>query len=265
MLARFLPTPGTLRSGLLVGSVLSLFLLTACSTGSATPADPAPTTPANPPSPIATIAAPVTPAPPTITRPLATATTGPSTPPPTATATSANPTAVPTLGPSATAAAAAPTVAPTPVPSATALSANSAPTASATQEEVKIYLIALADGKAMGPVGCGDQAVAVTRTVPSTRAPLTAALRELLAIKDREYGQSGLYNALYQSNLQVEKVTIEGGKATIQLTGQLRLGGVCDNPRVTAQLEQTALQFNTVKEADIRINGKPLDQVLSLR
>ena len=79
------------------------------------------------------------------------------------------------------------------------------------------------------------------------------------------YGESGLYNALYQSDLQVESISLENGKAEIYLTGTMMLGGECDNPRVEAQLKQTALQFSTVQEVSIYINGKLLSEVLSLR
>ena len=41
------------------------------------------------------------------------------------------------------------------------------------------------------------------------------------------------------------------------------LGGVCDDPRIKAQLEESALQFNTVDKASVFINGVPLDQLLS--
>jgi hypothetical protein len=80
---------------------------------------------------------------------------------------------------------------------------------------------------------------------------LKAALVALLSIKNQNYGQSGLYNALYQSALQVDSVSIAGGKASVYLTGTLKMGGECDNPRVQAQLEQTVLQFPTVTEAAI--------------
>ncbi|MBE3066905.1 MAG: GerMN domain-containing protein, partial [Chloroflexi bacterium] len=94
---------------------------------------------------------------------------------------------------------------------------------------------------------------------------LKAALVALLSVKDQYYGQSGLYNALYQSDLQVETVSIDGGKASVFLTGTLLMGGECDAPRVQAQLEQTVLQFSTVTEAAIFINGKHLADVLSLK
>lgn len=124
---------------------------------------------------------------------------------------------------------------------------------------VNIYMIALEDGN----VGCGDGLVAVRRTIPATNAPLTAALNQLLSVKSQYYGESGLYNALYQSNLRVSRITRQGAAWRVYLTGTLQLGGVCDNPRVKAQLEQTALQFSTVKSVRFFINGKSLETLLS--
>lgn len=130
--------------------------------------------------------------------------------------------------------------------------------------QLKIFLIAVGDNGVSGPkIGCGDSAVGVVRMVPSTKAPLTAALNELLALHDKDYGQSGLYNSLYQSHLQLQSVAVVNGVATIKLTGTLTLGGVCDDPRVDAQLTNTALQFSTVHSVDISLNGKPLKEVLS--
>jgi LysM repeat protein len=126
-------------------------------------------------------------------------------------------------------------------------------------EEVEIYLIALDNGD----VGCGDRLVPMLRRIEPTRAPLAAALREVLSIKEREVGLSGLYNPLYQSDLDVESVTVEEGRATILLTGNLRLSGVCDNPRVEAQLDRLARQFSTVQQVDIRVNGVPLRELFA--
>jgi hypothetical protein len=131
---------------------------------------------------------------------------------------------------------------------------------------VQIFLIAVDDNGQTGiPVGCGDSAVPVQVEIPPTQGVLKAALVVLLSVKDQYYGQSGLYNALYQSDLQVETVRIDSGKASVYLTGTLMMGGECDAPRVQAQLEQTVLQFPTVTEAAIFINGKPLSDVLSLK
>jgi hypothetical protein len=131
---------------------------------------------------------------------------------------------------------------------------------------VQIFLIAVNDNGQTGtPVGCGDSAVPVQVEIPTTQGVLKAALVALLSIKDQYYGQSGLYNALYQSDLRVESISIAGGKASVYLAGTLKMGGECDTPRVQAQLEQTILQFPTVTEVAIFINGKPLAEVLSLK
>ncbi|MEQ8671577.1 MAG: LysM peptidoglycan-binding domain-containing protein [Aggregatilineales bacterium] len=127
-------------------------------------------------------------------------------------------------------------------------------------EQSQIYLVALGDaGRSGNPIGCDDSIIPVTVTFESTQAPLTAALTELLDINSRTYGQSGLYNALYQSDLTLTNVTIQNGEAVINMTGSLTIGGVCDQPRVEAQLRQTALQYSTVDTVTINVNGETLD------
>jgi len=131
---------------------------------------------------------------------------------------------------------------------------------------VKMVLIAVDDqGKSGDPVGCGDSAVAAQVEIPYTQGVLKAAIQRLLALKDQFYGESGLYNALYQSDLRLDSVTIKDSAATVNLSGSLKLGGECDNPRVEAQLTKTALQFSTVSRVSIFINGKPLKDALSLK
>lgn len=132
------------------------------------------------------------------------------------------------------------------------------------EQNVKIFLIALEDNGQSGLlVGCGDSVVPIIVTIPKTQGVLRAALEKLLSEKAQYYGESGLYNALYQSNLQVAGVTIEQGKAIIHLTGTMMLGGTCDAPRVQAQIEQTALQFSTVSDVAVFINDVPLKDALS--
>ncbi len=124
-------------------------------------------------------------------------------------------------------------------------------------DTVNIFLISLSDDGALGPlVGCGDSVVPFTVSIEPTVAPLTAALESLLSIRQRDY--AGFYNSLGNANLQLAGVNIQNGLATINLTGELNLAGVCDDPRVVAQIEQTALQYSTVNDVDIFLNGQPL-------
>jgi hypothetical protein len=117
--------------------------------------------------------------------------------------------------------------------------------------QTQIYLIA---------IGCGDSTVPYTVSIQSTVAPLTAALNQLFTIGSQPFGY---YNALGSSNLRVQGIDIDDGVATIDLTGTLSLGGVCDAPRVEAQLRQTALQYATIDAVNIYINGQPLANLLS--
>jgi hypothetical protein len=138
------------------------------------------------------------------------------------------------------------------------------PTLAPGMMRVQIFMVALEDGGKSGKkIGCNDSVVAVERAIPATQGVLTAALRELFSIREQNYGQSGLYNALYQSDLKVESAAVIAGKATIYLTGTVKLGGACDNPRFEAQIKETALQFSTVQTVAIFINGIAIEKVLS--
>jgi hypothetical protein len=153
-----------------------------------------------------------------------------------------------------------------PAPTVQAATETPVATEAPTKVMVQVYLIALSDnGQAGVAVGCGDSAVPIQIEVSSSHGALQAALEALLAIKDQFYGQSGLYNALYQADLQVQSARIVDGKASVFLTGTMMMGGECDIPRFQAQLEQTILGVATVTQAAIFINGKPLADALSLK
>jgi hypothetical protein len=180
-----------------------------------------------------------------------------------------SPTVLPTVSPALPSPTPIPATA-TPVPpSPTPLPPTMAPVlpdATPGLQMVQIFLVAMEDnGRSGKKIGCDDSIVPVQVAIAPTRGVLRAALGELLSLKESYYGQSGLYNALYQSDLKLDSVSIEHGEAIIHLSGTLMLGGVCDNPRVEAQLEETALQFSTVSKVSIFVNGEPLEEVLSLK
>jgi spore germination protein GerM len=180
-----------------------------------------------------------------------------STPNPSASSTVLQPSAVLELPPS-----------PQPYPAGeqSSLETQPAVSPSSTPQMVEIYLIALEDNGQSGPqVGCGDSAVPVQVPISPTKEVLKAAIENLLSLKTQSYGQSGLYNALYQSDLHLDGVNIKDGVAIINLSGSLQIGGECDSPRVEAQINQTALQFATVKDVSVTVNGRTLQDVLSLK
>jgi len=129
---------------------------------------------------------------------------------------------------------------------------------------VKVYMIAVGDAGKSGPkVGCDDSAVAVDRIVAQFTGILTAAEKELVSIKDKNIGQSGLYNALWQSNLAVDSVVLNGSVVTVRLIGSTKLGGTCDAPRVIAQIKYTAMQNPVVKSVSILLNNVDIEKALS--
>lgn len=149
-------------------------------------------------------------------------------------------------------------------PTATLVSPT--PTAGLSSQEVSVFFIALDDnGKSGKQIGCGDSLIPVETTVSAAddASAIQATLELLLATEWANHPASGLYNALSQSALRVESVSVEGGTATAHLVGTVMMGGVCDTPRFKAQLEELVLQFASVQEVFIFINGEALNEVLS--
>jgi LysM repeat protein len=122
-----------------------------------------------------------------------------------------------------------------------------------------IHMISLGSN---GPVGCGDRVAPVLQEFPATNAPLRAVLERLLSIRTQTFEQTGLFNALWQSRLSIASLDITNRVATIRLNGQIVMSGTCDGPRIQAQLEQAALQFSTISQVRIFINGNTLQSVL---
>jgi len=114
-------------------------------------------------------------------------------------------------------------------------------------------------------VACRDSAVAVTVNIEPTTAPLRAGLDTLLANKSRYYNETGLYNALNQSNLTIAWLAINEGVARIEFTGSVVFSGECDALRIQAQLEAIAKQYYTVKDTEILVNGIALETLLGLQ
>ena len=126
--------------------------------------------------------------------------------------------------------------------------------------KVKVYLVAVGDeGKLGRKIGCGDSLVPVMREVKRTREPLKAALTELLALPRDYAGDSRLTNFWVGRNLRVKSVSIKRGTATIHISGEGPfVAGICDEPRITEQIEATAKQFPTVRRVKVFVNGRTL-------
>lgn len=136
------------------------------------------------------------------------------------------------------------------------------PAQAAVPQMVNIYLVALEDNGQSGMAfGCGDSLIPVRQQIDAdntNEARIRAALERLFSLHDPFFGESGLYTVFYQSNLAVQSVTISNGHALVRLTGMMRIGGVCDDPRAEQQMRQTILQFPGVNSTAVLLNGELL-------
>ncbi|MEA2694280.1 MAG: hypothetical protein QOJ16_3667 [Acidobacteriota bacterium] len=130
--------------------------------------------------------------------------------------------------------------------------------------KVRVFLISPADnGRTGHKVGCGDSAVPVEISLPRPEPSLEGALRALLALKEPYHEPSGLSNPLYSSALELVRIERQGTDARIYLKGYLEMGGQCDNPRILAELQETALQFSDVARVQFFLEDRPLAEILS--
>lgn len=198
---------------------------------------------------------------------------GPPSPAPTSTSASPSPsassaTASPTSQASAPVAASpTATAPPSSVPASPPATAEPSPTGLPEQvAPLTIYYVAVDDNGVSGPrIGCGDSLVATTTAPVRFTDQVGPSIGALLANKSRDVGMSGLVNVLYQSNISYLGGELNGSTITIWLTGQFMLGGVCDIPRAKGQLEYTAMTASGATSAQVFVNGRPIDEVLSLK
>lgn len=148
-----------------------------------------------------------------------------------------------------------------------ALAPSSSPAAAAG--EATVYWVSLAGSGHQGVEfpGCGD--LLVESTVKATGSGEVGTAERVEAgiealLKDRRYEHSdGLVNALYQSELSVQDVSITGDTVTVDLTGQPMSSGSCDDPRIIGQLEYTATTNAGTYTAEVLVDGTPIQEFMS--
>jgi hypothetical protein len=181
--------------------------------------------------------------------------------------------ATPTPAPSSPSSAASPTqpaaaVEPSPRPGTSAPEPTPTPTVIPVDAEnygPAVYYVAIDDGGARGVrFGCNDSLVPV-RGVAVPGDPLSVALGRLLGAGMPVDSDAALYDALADSSLRYLSGYMSGATVVVNLSGSLRPGGVCDIPRIQAQLTQTIVQASGASRAEIYVNGRTLTEALSVR
>ncbi|MHA7302282.1 GerMN domain-containing protein [Pseudarthrobacter sp. MDT1-22] len=154
---------------------------------------------------------------------------------------------------------------PSPAPESSAPPpAQPAPGQSGGSQTVTAYYVLLDDGGAGGVrFGCNDSLAGVRRTVAGSTEPLANAMRALL--DNTAEPAPGLYNSLSGSTLTFLSGTFDGTAVTVYLSGSISPAGVCDIPRIEAQLTQTAVASVGAIRAEVYVNGVRLAEALRLQ
>ncbi|HEY9355460.1 MAG TPA: hypothetical protein VIQ52_04040 [Arthrobacter sp.] len=131
-------------------------------------------------------------------------------------------------------------------------------------QAVTAYYVLLDDGGSSGVrFGCNDSLVGVRRANADPADPLPAAIGALL--DGSEPPIADVYNSLSGSALDFLSGSFDGTTVTVYLAGTIRPGGVCDIPRIEAQLTQTAVSAVGAIRAEVYVNGVGLAEALSLK
>jgi hypothetical protein len=116
-------------------------------------------------------------------------------------------------------------------------------------------------GRSDAPAGeeCTTVA-AIQRTVPATQAVARAALEELLEGPSAEESAAGYVTSIPQG-VTIRSLTIENETALVDFNSELEtgVGGSCRVTHIRRQIEATLMQFPTVTDVVISIDGRTDD------
>jgi len=88
------------------------------------------------------------------------------------------------------------------------------------------------EGKSGSEIGCGDSLVATETGPEEFTNQVEASITALLADDEEMLGESVLRNALAGSDLDYVSSAVEGDAVTVELSGTVKSGGACDDPRI---------------------------------
>lgn len=100
----------------------------------------------------------------------------------------------------------------------------------------------------------------VERKIPKTVGVARAALNELFKGPTQAEATAGHITSLNEG-IEIQRLFIENGVAYVDFNSKLEeaVGGSCRVVSIRSQIEQTLLQFSTVKEVVISIDGRTED------
>jgi hypothetical protein len=123
-------------------------------------------------------------------------------------------------------------------------------------EDIHVGLVAIGDEGQQGwEFGCEDSLVTVDTAMHQQITPennVRVALQKMFSYEHPE-----LTNHFSGVPIFVHTVGVSEGVATVWLTGQSGITGICAEPRFEEQITATAMQFDEVNHVEIVLNGEP--------
>jgi hypothetical protein len=99
----------------------------------------------------------------------------------------------------------------------------------------------------------------VERRIPRTQATARAALEQLLAGPTNSEAEEGFFTSI-PAGVEIQRLAIENTTAQVDFSEELdRVGGACLVQAISAQIEDTLLQFPTITAVEISVDGRTED------
>jgi len=144
------------------------------------------------------------------------------------------------------------------IPEVTVPVVNETEVLPASNEEQKTTTVSIYFPNSIKDPGFMDCRVVhrVTRTIAYTEGVATAAINELIKGLTPDEMKNG-YVTQIDPNARIQSLSIKDGVASVDLSKELasKNVGLCAGQFIQAQIEQTLLQFPTVKKVIVSING----------
>jgi hypothetical protein len=130
----------------------------------------------------------------------------------------------------------------------------------AATENVYIYLVDIEGSDDGIPIETGESLIpgeVEIEAQDTVEGRIAAAVNAMIGFE-----HEWLTNAYADADAWVDSVAINNELATVNLGGEIMIGGIGDHPRIEEQLRYTAMQFEGIDEAIGLLNGGPLIEPL---
>ena len=119
------------------------------------------------------------------------------------------------------------------------------------------------NGVAGDLVGCGDSLIGQDLPTMLDNTTMQEAVAAQLAVHDDTVGDN-LHNPLSRCDLTVDSVEQGAdGTVTVNMSGTVVGGTICDQIRMRAQLAQCIWQYNGVTDVNLMLNGEDFQTALT--